>query len=53
MFFAATNTTQISVNNLLKYIHMDQYKPVKAKLLAEIDEMLPFEVWDAQGNLIN
>lgn len=37
----------------MKYVHMDQYKPVKEKLMAEIDEQLPFEVWDAEGAQIN
>jgi hypothetical protein len=32
---------------------MDQYKPVKDKLMSEIDELLPFEIWDIQGNQIN
>lgn len=53
IYFAATNTTQISVNNLLKYIHMDQYKDVKENLLAEIDELIPFNIWDSKHNLIN
>jgi len=38
IYFAATNTTQITVNNVMKYVHMDKCKPVKEKLLAEIDE---------------
>jgi cytochrome P450 len=37
----------------MKYVNMNQYKPVKDKLMAEIDELLPFEVWDSQGNQIN
>jgi len=37
----------------MKYVHMDQYKPVKDKLMSEIDELLPFEIWDSQGNQIN
>jgi len=37
----------------MKYVHMDQYKPVKDKLMAEIDELMPFELWNAQGNQIN
>lgn len=53
IYFAATNTTQISVNNLIKYIHMDQYKDVKQNLLAEIDELIPFNIWDSEHNLIN
>ena len=32
IYLAAVNTTQISVNNLIKYLHMDQYRSVKDKL---------------------
>lgn len=34
-------------------MHMDRYQPVKEKLIAEIDELLGFEPWDAEGNYIN
>lgn len=46
IYGAATATTQISVNNLIKYIHMDKYIDVKDKLLAEVDEFMAFEPWD-------
>lgn len=32
IFFAATNTTQVSVNNAIKYLHMDKYADVRQKL---------------------
>ena len=32
---------------------MDRYLPVKEKLLKELDTLLAFEPWDAQGNQIN
>ena len=53
IYAAATSTTQISVNNLIKYIHMDKYTYVKDKLLAEVDEFMAFEPWDGEGNHIN
>ena len=53
IYFAATNTTQITVNNLLKYIHMDRYKTVKERLLGEIDHLMPFDAWDTHGKRIN
>ena len=53
IYVAAVATTQISVNNLMKYLHMDDYKPVKDKLLAEVDTLLAFDAWDAEGNQIN
>jgi len=53
IYAAAVSTTQITVNNICKYIHMDRYLPVKEKLLAEIDSLLAFEAWDAEGNAIN
>ena len=37
----------------MKYIHMDQYAPIKDKLLGEIDELLAFDPWDQAGNQIN
>lgn len=53
MYLAGVSTTQISVNNLMKFIHMDRYEPVKKKLLAEVDTLLAFTPWDAQGNFVN
>ena len=53
IFFAATNTTQVSVNNALKYLYMDKYADVRKKLVQEVDSNLPFSVWDAQGNEVN
>ena len=53
IYLAAVNTTQISVNNLMKYLHMDQYGHIKDKLRSEIDEHLAFDAWDAEGNYIN
>lgn len=32
---------------------MDRYLPVKQKLVQEIDSLLAFETWDANGNEIN
>lgn len=49
IYVAAVSTTQITVNNLMKYIHMDKYSDVKDKLLAEVDEFMAFEPWDAEG----
>lgn len=46
VYMAAVSTTQISVNNVMKYIHMNRYLPVKQKLLKEIDSLLAFEPWD-------
>ena len=46
IYSAAVATTQISVNNLMKYIHMDQYADVKDKLLKEVDSYLTFDPWD-------
>ena len=46
IYIAAVSTTNITVNNLFKYIHMDYYQPVKSKLLAEIDSLMTFETWD-------
>ena len=37
IYLAAVQTTQISVNNLMKYLHMDQYAEIKGKLVGEID----------------
>ena len=37
VYLAAVSTTQISINNIMKYIHMDKYQAVREKLLAEID----------------
>jgi len=42
VYLAAVSTTQISVNNIMKYVHMDQYRPVLEKLRTEIDEHLAF-----------
>lgn len=53
IYAAAVSTTQITVNNLMKYLHMDDYKPVKDKLLAEVDTLMAFDAWDATGNQIN
>ena len=53
IFFAATNTTQVSVNNAIKYLCMDQYADVRQKLVREVDTNLPFSVWDAEGKEIN
>ena len=53
IYLAAVQTTQISVNNLMKYLHMDQYADIKKKLVEEIDQHLAFEVWDIKGNYIN
>lgn len=53
IYFAASNTTHITINNVLKYIHMDCYKHVRAKLISEIDELVPVTVWDPQGKPIN
>ena len=53
VYAAAVSTTQISVNNVMKYIHMDRYLPVKEKLLKEIDSLMDFDTWDAAGNHIN
>jgi len=53
MYAAAVSTTNISVNNLMKYLHMDIYKPVKEKLLAEVDTLLAFDAWDSEGSQIN
>ena len=47
IYAAAVSTTQISVNNLMKYIHMDQYANVKDKILAEIDDHINVDPWDA------
>lgn len=53
IFLAAVNTTQISINNLMKYIHMDEYQEIRAKLQAEVESHLKFDAWDADGNMIN
>lgn len=53
IYLAAVSTTQVSVNNLLKYIHMDEYAHVRQKLLTEIDQQLPFDAWDASGAMTN
>lgn len=53
VYLAASVTIQIATNNLMKYVHMDQYKPVLKKLLDEVDSEIPFPVWDAQGQRIN
>jgi len=53
IYLAAVNTTQISVNNLMKYVHMNEYQPVREKLQAEVDSHLAFDVWDTDGNTIN
>ena len=53
IFLAAVQTTQISVNNLMKYIHMDEYQPIREKLQAEVDSHLTFDAWDINGNMIN
>ena len=29
IYVAAVSTTQITINNICKYIHMDRYRPVK------------------------
>lgn len=53
IYIAATTTTQIAVSNVMKYIHMDQYSDIKAKLIAEVDKEMPFDAWDSQGKQIN
>lgn len=53
IYLAAVSTTQVSVNNLIKYVHMDEYRPIKDKLQAEVDTHLAHEAWDAQGNQVN
>ena len=53
IYLAAVNTTQISVNNLMKYVHMDEYRLVREKLQAEVDSHLAFDAWDADGSTIN
>ena len=53
IFVAAVNTTQISVNNLIKYVHMDEYQKIRDKLQAEVDSHLTFDAWDTEGNSIN
>lgn len=54
IYLAAVNTTQISVNNLMKYMHMDEYRQsIREKLQAEVDSHLAFDVWDADGKMIN
>ena len=53
IYTAAVATTQISVNNLIKYVHMDKYRPVKDKLIKEIDTLMNFDCWDSDGNQIN
>merc|ERR1712060_387619 len=53
IYLAAVSTTQITVNNVCKYVHMNKYKHVKEKLIAEIDSLMAFEPWDSEGNLIN
>ena len=45
--------TQISVNNVMKYVHMDKYRPVKDKLIKEVDTLMNFDCWDVDGNQIN
>lgn len=53
IYLAAVSTTQVTVNNLMKYVHMDEYKPVREKLQTEVDTFLAFKAWDAQGNEAN
>ncbi len=53
IYMAAVSTTNITINNIFKYIHMDVYHSVKAKLLTEIDGLMAFETWDEFGNTIN
>ena len=53
IYTAAVATTQISVNNVMKYVHMDKYRPVKDKLIKEVDTLMNFDCWDVDGNQIN
>jgi hypothetical protein len=46
IYLAAVNTTQISINNLMKYVHMDEYQPIREKLQTEVDSHLAFDAWD-------
>ena len=53
IYLAAVQTTQISVNNLMKYLHMDANTAVLEKLVQEVDSLLAFDVWDASGSHVN
>lgn len=37
----------------MKHLHMDANKAVLEKLVQEIDSLLAFDVWDANGRHVN
>ena len=53
IYLAAVSTTQIAVQNLVKYLHMDQCVDSKNKLVKEVDSLFNFDVWDTDGNNVN